>query len=176
MNIEMSVLQGIMSTKIPIAPTRGELDRMVRKVQNANAEKQVDFAFIVGRNWVISKARKATCEQNRLMEIAIEKQRVKEERAAFNVVKRQARRLIMWLSPDIKPTQREQLQLVWWRVFEKKSAEEVAALLPGTNRDARIKRYQRGRNLLLKHAPSPLAEYLSYRVSINGGLTETKLA
>ncbi len=175
MTVETSILKGIISTKIPIAPTRGELDRMIRKTNTRATESFIDLAFTIGRNWAISKARRATTELNRLKDASLHKENVRAERAAFNTAKRQARRLIAWLTPDIKPTQQVQLQIVWWRVFEKKSAEEVASLLPLVSRDTRIKRYQRGRDLLLRHAGPVLTEYLSHRVSPTGGLTSTEL-
>ena len=56
-----------------------------------------------------------------------------------------------------------------------RSGEECAARLPDTSIDCRVKRYQRGRDLMLRHAQPSLHTFLNRRVSPSGGVTATPL-
>lgn len=169
------VLKGIGATKLPVAPTEDQLAEIVRKVEAANPGDLEAFAFVAGRNWAVSAARRADAERRRLTAEAERSVREAEETRAFEAAKSEARELVARLNARVKPTQRDQLRLVWWKVFEGKSADACAALLPGTNADCRVKRFQRGRSLLLAHASPELRAFLSRRVSPSGGVTETPL-
>ncbi len=182
--IRQSILKGIRSTRLPVVPTGDQLAEIERKVAAATPERPENFAFVAGRNWAVSAARHADAEQRRLIAEAEQRRliaeaerrtREQEELRAFEAAREEARELIARLAPRVKPSQRVQLELVWWKAFEERTAEECARLLPGTNADCRVKRFQRGRELLLRNAPPALRAFLSHRVSPSGGVTATQL-
>lgn len=173
--IRSNILKGIRSTKLPVAPTEQQLAEIERKVRDAKPDRPQNFAFVAGRNWAVSSARHADAELRRLIEKDERETRERREREAFEAAREEARALIANLAARVKPSQRVQLDLVWWKVFEGRSAEDCARLLPGTNVECRVKRFQRGRELLIRHAPPALSAFLSHRVSPSGGMTTTQL-
>lgn len=173
--VRPNVLKGITATRLPVVPDEAEIATLVSRVISAKADDSENFAFVVGRNWAISRARHLSFVQRRMTEQAVRQAAEAEEQREFETRREEARVLIERLNPQVKPSQRLQLQMVWWRVFEGKSADEVAALLPHTAVDCRVKRLQRGRTLLMIHASPELRDYLSFRVPPSGGLSKTPL-
>lgn len=169
------VLKGITATKLPVAPTEEELIELESRVERAAPKDAENFAFVVGRNWAIDAARRASAQQRRLAEEAARRVVETEKERAFAAFRDEAHAIIDRLNPNVTPAQRVQLQLAWWKVFEGKSAEECGNLLPGTQRDGRVKSFQRGRVLLMQNASPELKAFLNHRVSMKGGVTATPL-
>ena len=176
MNVRTAVSRGIIAAAQPgITANEGDLAHLIEKVEKANPKSLEHFAFTVGRNWAIDRARRAKCAARRVREEAERREAEAAKRRTFEEAREETRRLIERLTTTVKRSQLVHLQLVWWKVFEGKSAEEIGLLLPDVERDCRIKWYQRGRDLLIRHADPQLADFLNHRVSQAGGLCPSRL-
>lgn len=160
--IRIYLLKGIAFGCPTVAPTEAELDALVAKVLAANPEKPNGFAWITGRNWALDQARHAKAEQRRLVAEAKAAEAERKEAARVVAIHAELWSLTVRLVETVRPSQRDQLRLVWLKVAKGYTDQECAAVFPETiNIDARNKRLQRGKKLLLPHASPSLRECLA---------------
>jgi predicted RNA polymerase sigma factor len=167
--IRICLLKGIAFGCQTVAPTDAELDALEAKVLAANPADTKAFAWVSGRNWAVSRVRHARAEQARLLEEAKAAEAERRKAAVVAEAEAEIAALIARVSPTVIPSQRDQLRMVWLKVVKGYTDLECADAFPETtNLDARNKRLQRGKKLLLPHATPALRDYLAQRTTCPG--------
>lgn len=160
--IRIYLLKGIAFGCQTVAPSDAELSALEARVLAANPAKPKSFAWITGRNWALDQARHAKAKQRRLVAEAKAAEAERKEAALVASANAEIVALVADLSPSVRPTQRNQLRMVWLKVVKCYSDAQCAVAFPETtNMDARNKWLQRGKKLLLPHASPELAAYLA---------------
>lgn len=155
------ILNGLAS--VPVTFDRGVVDELERRVLAAHPENPENYAFVVGRNWAISRLRTQRY-QERVAAFAArraEEERLKQE--TFERCTKEFAELTARLVPELRETQLRMIGMVRLSVLERRTDEECAERYPGSTPAQRWQWKRRGLKLLLPHASPELAAILSRR-------------
>lgn len=155
------ILNGLAS--VPVSYDRTVVDELERRVLAAHPANPSNYAFVVGRNWAISRLRTQRYQER---VAALAARRAEEDRLQHEMFERCTREfaeLTARLVPELRETQLRMIGMVRLSVLERRADEECAERYPGSTPAQRWQWKRRGLKLLLPHASSELAVILSRR-------------
>jgi hypothetical protein len=172
MTIRQAILNGISAT--PVTVTEGDLNEIERKIRRREGKiaNLSHYAYIVGRNWAVSRVRKLATEGRRAQAELLAKERRAEEtrrgqerETELSKLRTELDAIVAELLPTARPVQARQLGIVRLVVVDGLTDAQCAERFPGTNPVQRYQWKSRGLSLVIGHCSPELRGLLLARAN-----------
>lgn len=132
------------ASTLPVTLTEEEADSLVARVVAAKPHNPQGYAYVVARNFAISKMRSARRASLREVERLQSEERERHEREEFALAKDELLRVVAELAGEVRESQLRHLGMVVLSKLERLSDGEIATRFPGTKQNQRHQWTRRG--------------------------------